>query len=96
MRVSSSAHLRVNAHLRERGSAFCQRSGSHGVPGTSPQWPCQDGCEGLSAARAVHQLGTGSQGNKQPEECWIWNGMLRPMHRLMLVSFENQMLLGIA
>lgn len=75
---------------------LCKQSGSCGMPGNSLHGPCQDCCAGLSAACAVHQLGMGSQGNKQPEECCIWNGMFYPMHRFMLVSFGNQALLGSA
>lgn len=66
------------------------------MPGSSWHGPCQDHCVGLSAACAMHQVGMGSQGNKQLEEWCIWNGMVHPMHGFMTVSFENQALLGAA
>lgn len=62
--VSTPAQLRVNTHLWERVPVVCKQSGSPGMPG-SPFYcpPCLGGCKGLSAARAMHQHGTGSQGN---------------------------------
>lgn len=62
--VSTPAQLHVNTRLWERVPVVCKQSGSPGMPGGPFHCPpCQGGCKGLPAAHAMHQHGTGSQGN---------------------------------
>lgn len=88
--VSSPAQLHVNTHFWECVPVVCKQSGSPGRPGSPFHCPlCQDGCRGWSAACAMHRCG--SQGNSLRS---VWN--LCPLHGFVLVSFEKQMLLGVA
>lgn len=89
--VSTPVQLHVNTHLWEVVSVVSKQSGSPGNPGSPFRAHCARVAAGIVSS-PCHAPVRDRKPREQPEECCIWN--LCPMHGLVLVSFEKQMLLG--